>query len=275
MSADRNGSSVPSTDGQRNALDPEFDYDDWLYTMLDKLPTMAECVQCINQHAPTYGSSKQKDHIHQFSLRLIDLWKRAFCRDTNFLTVRGIKDKLDREMKRYSTKVSKAKGSRRSNMTAWKTETNNLFNIFAKGVDPQTFQSSERVFFEDQASLSRKYVIDTYHVDVEHEARLQEEEQQRAQQKMNLEQMDEREEIGENNVCDLNLSFSISRSGTVRKTASISEASTQTDVNYNLREGVRNCTGSQMIFSSKKLGMIFEGHPCLLWRYIRVCTRSS
>ena len=62
-----------------------------MYVLLDKLPTVAECVQAIYQHAPAYGTNKQKDHIHQL------------------VTIRGVKDKLDREMKKVLNKSSKSK----------------------------------------------------------------------------------------------------------------------------------------------------------------------
>ena len=92
-----------------------YDNDDWMYVLLDKLPTVAEYVQAIYQHTSAYGTNKQKYHIHQFSLRITDLWK-AFGRDVSLVTIRGVKDKLDRAMNKYSTKVAKAKGSRRANM---------------------------------------------------------------------------------------------------------------------------------------------------------------
>ena len=66
--------SADANQGQRNSLNESFSYDDWMFLMLDNLPTLAECVQTIVNYAPRYGSNIQKDHIHQFSIRLLELW---------------------------------------------------------------------------------------------------------------------------------------------------------------------------------------------------------
>ena len=52
--------SADCNDGQRDAIIDEYDYVDWIYAMLEKLTTVAECAQA--------KSKKQKDHIHQFAL---------------------------------------------------------------------------------------------------------------------------------------------------------------------------------------------------------------
>ena len=58
----------------------EYDYTDCSFTLLQFLPTIYECVQAIVNHAPSYGKIKQKVHIHQFALQLVDLWQKAFGR---------------------------------------------------------------------------------------------------------------------------------------------------------------------------------------------------
>ena len=67
-----------------------YDYDDWEFILLEYLPTVHECVLSIVHHSPSYGSIKQKDHIHQFSLRLITLWQKAFGRDVKLITIKVI-----------------------------------------------------------------------------------------------------------------------------------------------------------------------------------------
>ena len=166
--------STDCNDGQMNVIIDEYDYDDWMYAMLEKLPTVAECDQAIIHHAPSYRVKKQTDHIHQFALRIVELWQKAFGRDVSLVTIRGVKDKLGRQLKQYSTKVQKAKGSKRANMVKWNNECNMLFDILGKDADPEKFDDAERAFYQDQLTLTRKMRIDTFHVDVEHEEQLQE-----------------------------------------------------------------------------------------------------
>lgn len=49
----------------------EYDYIDWSFTLLEFIPAIREWVQAIVNHAPSYGKTKQKDHVHQFSLKLV------------------------------------------------------------------------------------------------------------------------------------------------------------------------------------------------------------
>ena len=69
--------SVVCNDGQRNLTNDDYDYDDWMYALLEKLPTVAECVQAILHHASSYGTNRQKDHIHQFALRITEIMEKG------------------------------------------------------------------------------------------------------------------------------------------------------------------------------------------------------
>lgn len=105
-------------------------------------------------HAAKYGTTTQKNHIDQFSLRLLQLWQKAFGSDVRYVTIPGIKHKLDRWLKIYDKDVYKAKGSRRVNIIKWKREHHVLLNILSKDVNPDEFDVHERRFFADQKSLS-------------------------------------------------------------------------------------------------------------------------
>ena len=115
---------------------------------------------------------------------------------------------------------------------------------FAKYVDPKTFETAECTFFEDQVTLTWKYVIDTFHVDIEHEARIREQEgedlQRRFKEGIDENVTNEDTVMGSTNISDTSLNFAVNRSGAIQKTVSTNEIATQTDVNYNLREGTRN-----------------------------------
>ena len=69
----------------------DYDYIDWYFTLLESLPTIHKYVQAIVNHAPSFGETKLKDHVHQFTLQLVDLWQRAFGRDVVLVTIVAIK----------------------------------------------------------------------------------------------------------------------------------------------------------------------------------------
>lgn len=227
--------------GIAGQIDEDYNYDDWTYLLLDSLPTEAECVQAVQHHAAKYGTTTQKNHIHQFSLRLLQLWQKAFGSDVRYVTIPGIKHKLDRSLKIYDKDVYKAKGSRRVNMIKWKREHHVLLNILSKDVNPDEFDVHERRFFVDQKSLSRKWLIDTFHVDMEHERFLAEQE---LHNRLDLdddqfEVEDISDQLPEHDTSN-NLNYSLNRSGTIRSTVPCTEIATQTHVTYNLRTGARN-----------------------------------
>ena len=52
-------------------------------------------------------------------------------------------------------------------MAKRKSETNILLDLLSKDTDPQSFDINEQKFYEDQVTLTRKYLLDTYNVDME------------------------------------------------------------------------------------------------------------
>ena len=164
----------------------------------------------------------------------------AFGRDIKYVTIRGIKDKLDRYLKVYRNKVY-AKGVTRAKMKAWKAEHNELFDILAKDVDPNKFDEAEREYFYDQKQLKRKWRLDIYHIDMEHERQVQQVEHE-LQDAME-EEREQRGELATEPVMEssiMNLNYSMNRSGLIRDTTDTTDSETQTDVSYSLRDGVRN-----------------------------------
>ena len=49
---------------------------------------------CADNHASSYGKTKQKDHVHQFAFQLVDLWQMAFEKDAALVTIVGIEKSL-------------------------------------------------------------------------------------------------------------------------------------------------------------------------------------
>ena len=62
--------SADCNDGQRSVINSDYDYGDWMYVLLDKLPTVAECVQAIYQHASAYGTNKPTSKFFDADYRL-------------------------------------------------------------------------------------------------------------------------------------------------------------------------------------------------------------
>ena len=76
----RNVANKKLNDSEEVKEGNEYDYTDCSFTLLQFLPAIYECVQARVNHAPSYGKIKQKVHIHQFALQLVDLWQKAFGR---------------------------------------------------------------------------------------------------------------------------------------------------------------------------------------------------
>lgn len=74
-------------------------------SLLRKLPTIADCVEATIKVGPTYGSSKQKDIVHQYSQHVGLLWERSFT-SKHILTLKSIKDKLHNHFKTYRSSKS-------------------------------------------------------------------------------------------------------------------------------------------------------------------------
>ena len=225
----------------------KYQYDVWDFTLLENLPTEHECVLAIVHHSPTYGSAKQKDHLHHFSLRLLTHWETAFGRDTKLTTIKGVKDKLNRLLKEYNSQVQKGHGSKRSNLIQWKQKHHVLFNILGKDVDVESFDPSEKLFFKNQLALNRKMVIDKNKIDEEHESMIIEiEREEEEEREMDISVMDESAAMMNSTLDDsnMNLNFSVNRSGRVRAAVSCNEVGVQTDMSFNLRQGCKTFTDS-------------------------------
>lgn len=95
------------------------DCDLWSYTLLH-LPTVREAVLAIVAYSPSYGSAKQKDVLHKFCDLLRLKWHQAFgdC----IIGLKYVKSRLNEQLKIYSTKVTKGRGSKRQNKLGQKQE---------------------------------------------------------------------------------------------------------------------------------------------------------
>ena len=200
-------------------------------------------MQAIVNHAPNNGKMKQKDHVPQFTLQLVDLLQRVFGRDVVLVTI-GIKKNLDKDLFKQILKQSK-KGPRveEGKMIKWKSENSILLDILGKDVDTEHWEDAEKLFYKDQKYMTRIIIIDKVHVDIDHESRILVAEQQRIDEEMEIEEFACDGENMMNSTLaseELNVNTSLSHSGLLRFTRSTSEIDTQTEWNDNLHEGSRN-----------------------------------
>ena len=228
----------------------ESDPDLWTYLLLERLPTSSECVQAIVSVSPLFGSKKQKDVVHQFATILHG---KSFT-DQYVVILRTVKMKLTSHLKNYSSKVQKAKGSKRKNMKNWFKESNELFDLLNKTANPKYFEQSEKDFYYDQKSLTRKIGLST-EIDVEYESKVEQEQLNMQelfmQEKMEVDfiyNSDEEVTVLNSTLCDPtdsnSINLSLNPSGMTRQTKSMVDSHTQTDGTFNssktLRPGVRN-----------------------------------
>ena len=99
----------------------DYEYDNWLFITLDSFPTVGQCVQAIATYAPSYGGTKQKDHVHEFCKQILEVWQKT----VKFISLTN----MNNHLKYYACKVQKAKGSRRVNMKNWYNDSNKLFDL--------------------------------------------------------------------------------------------------------------------------------------------------
>lgn len=115
-----------------------------VFFMLDSFITEAECVQAIVNYAVSYESGNQLRYIHQFWLRLFYRWQKLFGWVRSLISIRRIKNKLDRYLKGYSEKVQNGKGWKRTNMVDWKAEHNLLFKLLASTENTDNYEENEK-----------------------------------------------------------------------------------------------------------------------------------
>ena len=130
----------------------------WTFLLLQRLPTISECVQAIVSVSPCYGSAKQQDTVKEFALLLHHLWAKSFTY-TYLVTFKTVKKKLIKHLKIYRNKVQKARGNKRQNMIVWSRDNNKLLDLLNKNADPEKFDKFEKDFYFDQKSLTRKIVL--------------------------------------------------------------------------------------------------------------------
>ena len=127
----------------------------WTFLLLQRLPTISECVQVIVSVLPCYGSVKQQDTVKEFALLLHHLWAKSFTY-TYLVTFKTVKKKLMKHLKIYRNKVQRARGNKRQNMIVWSRDNNKLLDLLNKNADPEKFDKFEKDFYFDQKSLTRK-----------------------------------------------------------------------------------------------------------------------
>lgn len=225
----------------------------------DRLPTTYESVMAVISVAPTHGTRKQQDTIHDFSVWLHELWTKSFSKD-NVLVLKTVKTRLVKHLKDYASSVQKRKGSKRMKIDNWKKSYNPMvmFDLKREDKNADEFPERERNFYYDQLSLSRRWAlsreVDTDYEDerAAHEMEVQENEEAVQNEIEFIMEVDDETLSAtlpkESN--DPSCSYAVNRSGKVRLSISHSDASTQTEGEYvlktddiqkkSLRKGNRN-----------------------------------
>ena len=103
----------------------------WTFLLLQRLPTISECVQAIVSVSPCYGLVKQQNAVKEFALLLHHIWAKSFtC--TYLVTFKTVKKKLMENLKIYRNKVQKGRGNKRQNMIVWSRYSNKLLDLLNK-----------------------------------------------------------------------------------------------------------------------------------------------
>ena len=200
-----------------------------VFVFMDTLPTVAECVLCITSYAPTYGSQKQLEAVSTFSLQIQELWHKAFSEE-NVLVYSSIKRKLDTHLKDYRTKVQKNhRTTKRNALKDWKSKNNILFDILKLSVDPDSFDTDEKKFYQDQKTVSRKMALSDQvdeQFNIQHENQKIEDPSDYLSPDDDIDTYSASQSTSNHNTV---LSQCKMRSGNVRLTKCLIEVSTQTD----------------------------------------------
>ena len=81
-------------------------------------------------------------------------WLQSFGEE-HIVSLNTVKKKLKTKLKIYSSKVQKAKGSKRINMAKWSQANKEVINLLKPGVEPDKFAKPEKDFYFDQVNLIR------------------------------------------------------------------------------------------------------------------------
>ena len=100
----------------------------------------------------TFGLSTQTNALHKFSMLLRLTWLQSFGEE-HIVSLNTVKKKLKTKLKIYSSKVQKAKGSKRINMAKWSQANKEVINLLKRGVEPDKFAKPEKDFYFDQVNL--------------------------------------------------------------------------------------------------------------------------
>ena len=112
--------------------------------LLQRLPTISECVQAIVSVSPCYGSAKQQDTVKQFALLLHHLWAKSFTY-TYLVTFKTVKKKLMEHLKIYHNKVQEARGNKRQSMIVWSRDNNKFLDLLNKNADPENLINLKKI----------------------------------------------------------------------------------------------------------------------------------
>ena len=120
------------------------------FSFNEQLPRVYEVVNCIISVAPGAGyvrpnrslSENVKDAIHGCSVKLKNLWERAFGTSA-IKSLTAIKHQIKDELKKYSTHMGNKKGSR-TLKKSWRLKNTNLFECLAPNVNASEFDEIEK-----------------------------------------------------------------------------------------------------------------------------------
>ena len=207
----------------------------------DVLPSEYEVIARITKVAPSGQPTEDKETklrkqaVSDCAKGLMITWSKAFSA-SNVLSAKSVKKKIRKSMQAYYNTVTTSKKNKRRVEIEFKKGHSELFDIKGINVDPEQFDSPEKVFYYDQLSMNRSWGIDLGQVDEEFEKEMEEVRQKETEEVEAME--DELSFIVGDVVETLNSTtvaegsqegVSMNRSGLVRLIRDCLDAASQTD----------------------------------------------